>query len=230
MSGKYSVIGTRVHNVDGPEKVSGTARYTFDLTMPNMLYGKILRSPYPHARICSIDTSKAEALPGVKCVVTGKDTKGMKQGIWRRFPELCDEEILCREKVRYIGDPVAAVAAIDEDLAEEALNLIDVEYEPLQAVYDPMEAIKDGAPVIHDGVEMNINNTRHIEWGNVDDAFEKCDHIREDHFKTSSQAHMCMETHGAISSYSYDGKLTVWTSTQSNYYIQALLAGMLGMR
>jgi 4-hydroxybenzoyl-CoA reductase alpha subunit len=227
---KYSVIGTRVHNVDGPEKVTGTARYTFDLTMPNMLYGKILRSPYPHARICSIDTSKAEALVGVKCVVTGKDTIGMKQGIWRRFPELCDEEILCREKVRYIGDPVAAVAAIDENIAEEALNLIDVEYEPLQAVFDPMDAIKDGAPQLHDGVEMNINNTRHIEWGNVDEAFEKCDHIREDHFHTSSQAHMCMETHGALSSYSYDGKLTVWTSTQSNYYVQALLAGMLGMR
>ena len=138
---KYSVIGTRVHNVDGPEKVTGTARYTFDMTLPNMLYGKILRSPYPHAKILSIDTSKAEKLVGVKAVITGKDTLGKKQGIWRRFPELCDEEILCREKVRYIGDPVAAVAATDENIAEEALNLIDVEYEPLPAVFDPMEAI-----------------------------------------------------------------------------------------
>lgn len=229
-SSKYSVIGHRVHNVDGPEKVSGTARYTFDIVLPNMLYGKILRSPYPHAKILNIDTSKAEALPGVKTVVTGKDTIGKKQGIWRRFPELCDEEILSREKVRYIGDPVAAVAAINEDIAEEALGLIDVEYEPLPAVYDPMEAIKDNAPSIHDGVEMNININRHIEWGDVDADFAKCDHIREDYFHCSSQAHTCMETHCAISSYSYDKKLTVYTSTQSNYYIQALLADMLGIR
>ena len=178
----------------------------------------------------NIDTSKAEKLVGVKAIVTSKDTIGKKQGIWRRFPELCDEEILCSKKVRYIGDPVAAVAAIDEDIADEALGLIEVEYEPLDAVFDPMEAIKDGAPVIHDGVEMNININRHIEWGDVDKAFEQCDHIREDYFNCSSQAHMCMETHGAISSYSYDKKLTVYTSTQSNYYIQGLLAEMLGMR
>jgi 4-hydroxybenzoyl-CoA reductase subunit alpha len=195
-----------------------------------MLYGKILRSPYPHAKILSIDTSKAEKLIGVKGVVTGKDTLGKKQGIWRRFPELCDEEILCREKVRYIGDPVAAVAAIDEDTAEEALDLIEVEYEPLPAVYDPMEAIKEDAPQIHDGVELNINVTRHIEWGDVDEAFKKCDYIREDQYRCSSQAHMCMETHDAVASFDYSGKLTVWTSTQSAYYIQALLAGMLGLR
>ena len=229
-STKYSVIGHRVHNVDGPEKVSGTAKYTFDMVLPNMLYGKILRSPFPHAKLLRVDTSKAEKLVGVKAIVTGKDTIGKKQGIWRRFPELCDEEILCREKVRYIGDPIAAVAAIDEDIAEEALGLIEVEYEQLDAVFDPMEAIKDGAPRIHDGVEMNININRHIEWGDVDKAFEQCDHIREDYFYCSSQAHMCMETHGAISSYSYDKKLTVYTSTQSNYYIQGLLSEMLGMR
>jgi 4-hydroxybenzoyl-CoA reductase subunit alpha len=227
---KYSVIGTRVHRVDGPEKVTGSAKYTFDIVLPNMLYGKILRSPYPHAKILSIDTSKAEKLVGVKAVVTGKDTLGKKQGIWRRFPELCDEEILCREKVRYVGDPVAAVAAIDEDTAEEALDLIDVEYELLPAVFDPLEAIKEDAPSIHEGVELNINVTRHIEWGDVDEAFKKCDHIREDQFKCSSQAHMCMETHGAVASFDYSGKLTVWTSTQSSYYIQRLLADMLDLR
>ena len=120
---KYSVIGQRVHNVDGPEKITGSGKYTFDIILPNMLYGKILRSPYPHAKILNIDTSKAEKLIGVKKVLTGKDTIGFKQGIWRRFPELCDEEILTRTKVRYIGDPVACVAAIDEDTAEEALRL-----------------------------------------------------------------------------------------------------------
>jgi len=227
---KYSVIGKRVRRVDGTEKVTGNAKYTFDLVLPNMLYGKILRSPHPHARILNINTKKAEKLTGVKAVVTGKDTPGKKQGIWRRFPELCDEEILCREKVRYIGDPVAAVAAVDEDTAEEALDLIEVEYEPLPAVYDPMDAIKEDAPQIHEGVELNINVTRHIEWGDVDEAFKKCDRIREDKFRCSSQAHVCMETHDAVASYDYNGKLTVWTSTQSAYYIQALLAGMLNLR
>jgi 4-hydroxybenzoyl-CoA reductase alpha subunit len=230
MSQNYSVIGKRVHRVDGPEKITGNAKYTFDLVLPNMLYGKILRSPYPHAKILNIDTSKAEKMIGVKAVVTGKDSLGVKQGIWRRFPELCDEEILARSKVRYIGDPVAAVAAIDEDTAEAALDLIEVEYEPLKAVFSPLDAIKEDAPQIHDGVELNININRHIEWGNVDDAFEKCDHIREDNFYCCSQHHVCMETHDAIASYGFDGKLTVWTSTQSSYYIQGLLAGVLGMR
>ncbi len=227
---KYSVIGQRVHRVDGTEKVTGNAKYTFDMVLPNMLYGKILRSPHPHARIINIDTSQAEKLLGVKAVVTGKDTLGRKQGIWRRFPELCDEEILCRTKVRYIGDAVAAVAAIDEDTAEEALDLIEVEYDPLLAVFDPLEAIKEDAPQIHEGIEFNMNVTRHIEWGDVDEAFKQCDHIREDQFKCSSQAHVCMETHCAVASFGYDGKLTVWTSTQSSYFIQVLLADMLGLR
>jgi 4-hydroxybenzoyl-CoA reductase alpha subunit len=227
---KYSVIGQRVRRVDGPDKVTGSAKYTFDIVLPNMLYGEILRSPYPHAKILNIDTSKAEKLIGVKAVVTGKDTLGRKQGNWRRFRELCDEEILCREKVRYIGDPVAAVAAMDEDTAEEALDLIEVEYEPLPAVFDPLEAIKEEAPQIHDGVELNINVTRHIEWGDVDEAFRKCDYIREDHFKCSSQAHVCMETHDAVASFDHSGKLTVWTSTQSSYLIQRLLADTLDLR
>jgi 4-hydroxybenzoyl-CoA reductase alpha subunit len=226
----YSVLGQKVHRVDGPDKVTGNSQYTFDITLPNMLYGKVLRSPHPHARILSIDTSKAEKLVGVKAVITGKDTLGKKIGIWRRFAELCDEEILCRSKVRYIGDPVAAVAAVDEDLAEEALDLIEVEYEPLPAVFDPLDAIKEDAPQIHDGVELNINVTRHIEWGDVDEAFKKCDYIREDKYHCSSQAHTCMETHGTVASFGYDGKLTVYTSTQSSYYIQGLLAGALGMR
>lgn len=227
---KYNVIGTRVQRVDGPDKVSGAAKYTFDIVLPNMLYGKILRSPYPHAKILKIDTCRAEELVGVKAVVTGKDTLGRKQGIWRRFPELCDEQILCRDKVRYIGDAVAAVAAVDQDTAEEALDLIDVEYEPLPAVFDPLEAIKEDTAQVHEGVELNINVTRHIEWGDVDEAFKRCDYVREDHFKCSPQAHVCMETHCAVASFDHAGKLTVWTSTQSSYFIQALLAEMLGMR
>jgi 4-hydroxybenzoyl-CoA reductase alpha subunit len=230
MTSKFSVIGQRVHNVDGTEKVTGSAKYTFDQVLPNMLYGKVLRSPYPHAKILKVDTRRAKRLVGVKAVVTGKDTLGRKQGIWRRFPELCDEEILCRAKARYIGDAVAAVAAIDEDTAEEALDLIEVEYEPLPAVYDPMDAIREDAPQIHDGVELNININRHIEWGDVDEAFKRCDHIREDHFKCCSQAHVCMETHDAVASFGHNGKLEVWTSSQSSYYIQRLYADMMDIR
>lgn len=227
---KYTVINTPVHNIDGIAKVTGRAKYTFDVTLPHMLYGKILRSPYQHAKILNIDTSKAEGLIGVKAVVTGKDTLGIKQGIWRRFKELCDEEILARSKVRYIGEPVAAVAAVDEDAAEEALDLIEVEYEPLPGVFEPLEAIKEGAPQLHEHAERNINVTRHIEWGDVDEEFKKADYVREDWFRCSSQAHVCLETHCAVASYSPEGKLTVWTSTQSHYYIQVLLSWLLGLR
>lgn len=227
---KYKVINTPVHNIDGIAKITGRAEYTFDVKLPGMLYGKILRSTHPHAKIINIDTSKAEALIGVKGVVTGKDTLGIKQGIWRRFKELCDEEILARKIVRYIGEPVAAVAAIDEDTAEEALDLIEVEYEPLPAVYEPLEAIKEEAPQLHEHAERNINVTRHIEWGDVDEAFKKADYIREDWFRCSSQAHMCMETHCAVASFTPDKKLTVHTSTQSHYYIQVLLAWTLGLK
>lgn len=227
---KYNVINTPVHNIDGIAKVTGRATYTFDVRLPHMLYGKILRSSYPHANILNIDTSKAENLSGVKAVITGKNTLGVKQGIWRRYKELCDEEILARGKVRYIGEPVAAVAAVDEDTAEEALDLIEVEYEPLPGVFEPLEAIKEGAPQLHEGAERNINVTRHIEWGDVDEEFKKADYVREDWFRCSSQAHVCMETHCAVASYTPDGKLTVWTSTQSHYYIKVLLAEILGLK
>jgi 4-hydroxybenzoyl-CoA reductase alpha subunit len=227
---KYTVINTPVHNIDGIAKITGRAEYAFDLQLPHMLHGKILRSSYPHAKILNINTKKAEGLSGVKAVVTGKDTLGVKQGIWRRFKELCDEEILARSKVRYIGEPVAAVAAVDEDTAEEALDLIEVEYEPLPGVFEPLEAIKEGAPQLHDHAERNINVTRHIEWGDVDEGFKEADHIREDWFRCSSQHHVCMETHNAVASYSLDKKLTVWTSTQSHYYIQVLLSWVLGLR
>jgi 4-hydroxybenzoyl-CoA reductase alpha subunit len=227
---KYTVLNTPVHNLDGMAKVTGRAIYTFDVKLPNMLFGKILRSPHPHAKILHIDTSRSEKVMGVKAVVTGKDTLGIKQGLWRRFKELCDEEILTRDKVRYIGDPLAAVAAIDEDAAEEALNLIEVEYEPLAAVFDPMEAIKEGAPQIHEGWERNINATRHIEWGNVNDGFKNSDYVREDWYKCSSQAHVCMETHCTVASYIPGGKLTVWTSTQAPYLQQVVLAWMLGLK
>jgi 4-hydroxybenzoyl-CoA reductase subunit alpha len=227
---QYKVLNTPVHNVDGWAKVTGRAVYTFDVSLPGMLYAKIVRSPHPHAKIRSINTKAAEALPGVMAVVTGKDTLGIKQGIWRRYPELCDEQLLTVEKARYIGEPVAAVAAVTEEIAEQAVDLVEVDYEVLPGVYEPLEAIKKGAPEIHEGVERNVNVTRHIEWGDVEEGFDLSDYIREDWFKCSAQAHMCMETRCAVASYTPNGKLTVWTSTQAPYYMQALLAGVLGLR
>jgi CO/xanthine dehydrogenase Mo-binding subunit len=228
---EFKVINTHVHNIDGFAKVTGRATYTFDVKLPNMLYGKILRTLHPHAKILKIDYTKAMELPGVIGVVTGKeDTLGIKQGIWRRFQDLCDEQILPIDKVRYIGEPVAAVAALTEEIAEKALDLIDVVYEVLPAVFEPMEAIKKEAPEIHEGFERNINVTRHIEWGDVDEAFAEAEYIREDWFKCGGQAHMCMETRAAVSSYTPDGKLTIYHSNQSPYYMQALMAGVLDMK
>ena len=228
---KFTVINTHVHNIDGVAKVTGRATYTFDVKLPGMLYGKILRSPHPHAKIRKIDYSQAMKLPGVVGVATGKeDTMGVKQGIWRRYQDLCDEQLLTVDKVRYIGEPVVVVAAITEEIAEKALDLIEVDYEVLPAVYEPMEAIKKEAPEIHEGFERNINVTRHIEWGDVDAGFEQADYVREDWFKCGGQAHMCMETRAAVSSFTPDGKLTIYHSNQSPYYMQALMAGVLGMK
>jgi 4-hydroxybenzoyl-CoA reductase subunit alpha len=228
---EFSLIGKPTINVDGVAKVTGESQYCFDMTLPNMLYGKLLRSPHPHARIISIDTSEAERLPGVKTVITGKDTPGGTYGLWRRFNELADQIILATDKVRFIGEPVAAVAAINQEIAEKAIDLIEVEYEPLPAVFDPMEAIKDDAPLVHDGFENNINNTRHIEWGNVDEAFKAADYVREDRFTLHAQHPTCMEVHNALASYDKgSGRLTVWASTQSPYFLQLGLADALKMR
>ena len=226
----FRVLNTHVHNIDGIAKVTGRATYTFDVKLPGMLYGKILRSPYPHAKIIKIDFSKAMEIPGVIAVVTGKDTLGVKQGIWRRYKDLCDEQILPVDKVRYIGEPVAAVAAVTEEIAEKALDYIEVEYEVLPATFEPLDAIKKDAPEIHEGFERNINVTRHIEWGEVEEAFEEAEYIREDWFKCGGQAHMCMETRAAVSSYTPEGKITIYSSNQSPYYMQGLMAGVLGMR
>ena len=139
-------------------------------------------------------------------------------------------QILPVDKVRYIGEPVAAVAAVTEEIAEKALDYIEVEYEVLPATFEPLDAIKKDAPEIHDGFERNINVTRHIEWGEVEEAFEEAEYIREDWFKCGGQAHMCMETRAAVSSYSIDKKMTIYHSNQSPYYMQGLMAGVLGMR
>ena len=161
------VVGKSHPQIDALEKTMGRTRFVSDLVLPHMLFGRILRSPYPHARIKNINTSKAEALPGVKAVATYADTPQIKFG-----PRTEDWTILAEDKVRFAGDEVAAVAAIDEDIAEEALELIDVVYEPLPYVCDPIEALKPGAPVIHDDKPNNLAAEFKLETGDVDQAFK----------------------------------------------------------
>ncbi len=230
---KYSVVGKSLTRVDGIAKVTGRAKFTYDLVLPNMLWGRILRSPYPHARIINIDISEAEKLSGVKAVITGKDIGPIRYGFvdTPRYP--ADQFPLAIDKVRYIGDEVAAVAAINKDIADEALALIKVEYEELPAVFDPEEAMQDGAPQIHDEIvpdrpcawedwgvarkarsykaENNICAISQQGHGNIEKGFEESDYIREDKYYIPATSHVAMEPHVALASWDPSfQKLDVW--------------------
>ncbi len=225
MEKELNVVGTRVPMLDAAQKVKGTALFTDDLILPGMLHGKVLRSPLPHAKILHIDTSRAERLPGVKGVVTGRDIPDRMYGI---VPKAKDEHALAREKVRYIGDDVAAVCAIDPEIAEEALELITVDYEELPAVFDPLEARKEGAPLIHDGVANNTSFFIKKEFGNVEKAFAECDEIFEHSFYSQAVNHAPLEPHAALAQFDpLNGNLTVWSSTQIPYFLRRNLSNTL---
>jgi 4-hydroxybenzoyl-CoA reductase alpha subunit len=212
---EFSVIGQRVPRVDARQKVTGQAKYAADYSLPDMLWCKLLRSPYPHARILNIDTSKAEKLPGVKGIVTGKDFGGWT---WGWMPATRDEPPLAVDKVRYMAEAVAGVAAVDEDTAEEAANLVRVEYEELPGVFDPEEAMKDGAPTIHDYVKNNISVQYHWNFGDVDKAFAESYLVREDRFRTARATHGYLEPPAILAYYDPNGYITVWVSKQSPYF------------
>jgi 4-hydroxybenzoyl-CoA reductase subunit alpha len=194
-----------------------------------MLRGKILRSPYPHARILHIDTRRALRLPGVKAVVTGRDTLGVRFGVLATVAKLMDRQPLAVDRVRYIGDEVAAVAAVDEETAEEACSLIQVEYEPLPAVLDPLRAMEAGVPQLHDHAPNNISKRHVFECGDVEGGFREAFHVREDRFSTQAVTHAPLEPHTCLAQYDSCGKLTLWTSTQSPYFVQQDLAKTLGL-
>jgi len=227
---RFNIVGTDVPRTDAEAKARGTAIYTDDMKLPGMLYGKILRSPLPHALIRNIDISRAASLPGVKCVITGEDTPKIKYGNWRLFPETQDEYPLAVEKVRFIGDEVAAVAAIDNDTAEEALELIKVEYEELPGAFDVDSSILLDAPVIHDYCPSNISVNRKIKYGDIEKGFAEADYVREDTFTVQSVSHAYLEPCSALAQVDLDGRITLWTSTQVPYIIQCLLASTLNMR
>jgi 4-hydroxybenzoyl-CoA reductase subunit alpha len=225
MEKELTVVGSRVPMLDAAAKVKGTAQYTDDLILPGMLHGKLLRSPFPHAKIRHVDTSKAERLPGVKGVMTGKDIPDRKYGI---VPKAKDEYALAKTVARYMGDEVAAVCAIDPEIAEEALELIEVDYEELPAVFDPLEAIKEGAPLVHDDVPNNISASIRKEFGDVEKAFAESDSIFEDTFYSQAVNHAPLEPHAALAQHDpVKGEVTIWTSTQIPFFLRRNLSTTL---
>jgi 4-hydroxybenzoyl-CoA reductase subunit alpha len=222
--GDLRVVGKAHRKVDAVAKVTGVTRFADDLSLPRMLYAKLLRSPHPHARIVKIDTSKALAAEGVKAVLTGKDLP-IPFGI---LPVSQDEHALCPDKTRFVGDPVAAVAATSEEAATSAIDLITVEYEILPAIASPEDALATPEPRIHDYGDLgNLHKLINLEFGDVEEGFAEADHLREDLFFFEGNTHLPMEQHAALAEWSADGKITLWSSTQTPHYVHRALSKVL---
>ncbi len=220
------VIGVPRRRVDARAKVTGQTRFADDIFLPRMAHCKLLRSPHPHARIRKIDASRALAHPGVYLVLTGRDLP-IEYGI---LPVSQDEQALCVDHVRHVGDPVAAVIAREELTAFGALDLIDVDYEILATISSPAEAIATPAPRIHDyGDEGNIHKRVSLEFGNVEQGFAEADEIFEDVFFYQGSTHLPIEQHAAVAIKDPEGKLTIWSSTQTPHYLHRALAKVLQM-
>jgi 4-hydroxybenzoyl-CoA reductase subunit alpha len=224
---EHAVLGRRNRRYEGHAKSTGREVYTDDLALPGMLHGKILRSPHPHARIVTIDTSAAEALDGVHAVLTGADMP-TPFGI---IPWTRDEYALAVDRVRHIGDAVAAVAAVDEETATRALEAIGVEYEVLPAILEPREALESSAVQIHEPTKegRNGNVTKHVllEFGPVDEAMDGADLVVEGDYFFHGTTHAPIEPHCAIARPEANGNLTVWSSTQVPHYLQREIARVL---
>ena len=222
---EFTVIGRPLPKIDAWAKVVGETRYADDLVMARMAHGKLLRSIHPHALIKLIDTSRTRALPGVYAVITGADLPRVKFGI---LPVSQDEEALCNERVRMVGDAVAAVAAQDEETAEAACRLIEVEYEPLPALMSIEESLGHPEVRIHEyGDGPNVHKNVALQFGDVEAAFTRADLVREDVFFYEGNTHLPMEQHAAVAQWGADGKLTLWSSTQTPHYVHRLLAKIL---
>jgi carbon-monoxide dehydrogenase large subunit len=229
-------VGRNEPRIDGTIKATGKAEFVGDLRLPDMLYGKLLRSIHPHAKILNIKTEKARKVPGVKAIVTAQDLPDRKF-YWL----ISDQTIFARGKVRYIGEPVAGVAAESEEAAIKAIDLIEVDYEPLPAVFDPEEAMKPDAPIIHEELAQyrkwrdNLicygNVCCHLKYhrGDVEKGFKEADQVFEDTFTTQSVYQAYLEPKGAIASLDPDGKITIWSSTQTPFPVRFDLADALGI-
>ncbi len=222
----FDVLNSRAPRVDAFIKATGQAQYAADLKRPGQLYGAILQSPHAHARIVSIDTSRARRLPGVKAVITAEDVGLTRYGV---SPARYDETLFAHDKVRYVGDEIAAVAAVDVATAHEALELIRVEYEELPAVLTIDEALAEGAPQLHDEYPGNISAEVHQEFGDVAAAFKECDFIHTHTLFNKRQDGGFIEPHSCIAEYGHDGRLTLYTSTQVSHYVQRTVAMVTGI-
>ncbi|MFY9618625.1 MAG: molybdopterin cofactor-binding domain-containing protein [Pyrinomonadaceae bacterium] len=219
-----NVVGKPFRKVDARAKCTGQTKFADDIILPRMLACKILRTHEPHALIKNVDVSKALALPGVFAIITGKDLP-ISYGI---LPVSQDEHALCIDKVRFVGDPVAAVAAIDEDVAFDAMNLIEVEYERLQTITSIEEGLLVDEPRIHEyGDGGNVHKKVSLEFGDVDEGFAEADLVREDTFFYEGNTHLPMEQHAAVAHFDSDQKLTLWSSTQTPHYVHRALAKVL---
>jgi 4-hydroxybenzoyl-CoA reductase subunit alpha len=231
MSTDFSIVGKSTAMVDAAEKTTGAGKYTDDISVPGMLVGKVLHSPYPHARIKRIDTSRAEKLDGVVTVVVGTDAPN-PYGI---LPVGHDEHALALDKVRYVGDNVACVVATSEAIAEKALELIDIDYEVLPAYFDPEESMKAERDLIHDNKPNNLEKDYHHAFGDPEKGFAEADAVAEARFIANEVTHGAMEPHSTLASFEIDphtgnpGRLTVWSSTQVPYYLQHKLSLVLEM-
>ncbi|MCB9580117.1 MAG: molybdopterin-dependent oxidoreductase [Polyangiaceae bacterium] len=221
--GEFSVVGKPHRKVDGHQKATGAAIYADDIQLPGMLHAKLLRSTVAHAKIKRIDTSRAAALPGVHAVITGQDLP-VKYGV---IPWTPDENALAVDKVRFIGDPVAAVAAVDEDTAIDALDLIDVEYEPLHAFLDPEDSAKNAEPRIHEERKSNVSKHVLLEFGDIEDSLSSADVVVENEYYFQGTTHAAIEPHCAVARMDGEGVLTLWSSTQITHYVQRELSKVL---
>lgn len=220
------IIGTPRRRVDARAKVTGQTRFADDIMLPRMLHARLLRSTHPHARIVSIDTSAAQVVDGVHLVLTG-DAFPIAYGI---LPVSHDEHALCRDKVRFVGDPVAAVIARDEAAADRAVQLIKVEYEPLRTFAEPEDSLEHDEPRIHDyGDHGNVHKAVALEFGDVDAALAGADQVFDDVFFFEGNTHLPIEQHATVAVKDPDGKLVVYSSTQTPHYLHRALAKSLAM-
>jgi CO/xanthine dehydrogenase Mo-binding subunit len=250
-TGDYKIIGTRPIRHDGVDKVTGRAKYGADIQLAGMLHGKILRSPHAHAKILSINSSKAMALPGVKAIVTSADFPIIKDeqlnfGETQGNLRMMAENVLASQKVLYKGHAILAIAATDQHIAEEALNLIEIKYEKLTPVFDVREAMKESAPILHDnlttifrvdrfgkgedtGVKGNVAGLIQFKRGDLKQGFSKADVIVEREFNTQTVHQGYIEPHTSTAQWSQDGHLTIWTSTQGSFVIRAATSAIVGL-
>jgi 4-hydroxybenzoyl-CoA reductase subunit alpha len=223
---ELDVVGKPLVKVDAAAKVVGQTLFADDVVLPRMVFARLLRSPHPHARIRAVDVSRAAAHPGVLATLVGSELP-IPFGI---LPVSQDEHALALDKVRFVGDPVAAVAALDEDTAEEALKLIHVDYEVLPSAMSIDEALARPEPRIHEyGPHGNVHKEVSFDFGDVEQGFAEADHVREDTFFFEGNTHLPMEQHAAVGSFGPDGKLTLWSATQTPHYVHRALAKVLEM-